>query len=60
MPAATPPPQLPSHRRHQRQAGKVGGSRVEPFVGRLFPWRICHGGVWNKTFLVTRMRVHIE
>ncbi len=48
------------HRRHQLQAGNVGGSRVEPFVGSLFPWRNCHGGAWNKTLLVTSTRVRIE
>ncbi len=48
------------HRRHQRQAGNVGGSRVEPFVGRLFPWRNCHGGAWNKILLMTHTRVRNE
>ncbi len=48
------------HRRRQRQAGNVGCSRVEPFVGCLFPWRNCHGGAWNKTLLITHTRVRIE
>jgi hypothetical protein len=46
----------------------AAGSRVEPFVGSLFPsesgWRTCHwhGGAWNKTLrlLITHTRVRIE
>ncbi len=47
-------------RRSKRQRGKVGGSRVEPFVGCLFTWHNRHGGAWNKTFLITHTRVRIE
>ena len=50
-------------RRHscrKRQRGKVGCSRVEPFVGCLFPWHNSHGGAWNKTLLITHTRVRIE
>ncbi len=48
------------HCRSKRQRGEVGCSLVEPFVGSNFPWHNCHGGAWNKTFLITHTFVRIE
>jgi hypothetical protein len=40
--------------------GGGGGGEAVSLLGRLFPWRNCHGGAWNKTLLISHTRVRIE